>query len=176
MKIAKIARLLPEVIQRTRDESVLLNGLLGVMESLHEPSERVLENLDVFFDPYCCEERFVPLLASWFDFERFMTITASGQMSHNLVSDLGCLRELVAQGSRIAQWRGTARGLKQCLEIITGCSGFQIDEYPRDSEERLLPFHVVVNAPAVSKQFQSLIEQVIEQEKPIHLTHELDFE
>lgn len=162
MRRSEIERLLPGVFQRTLgDEGSPLPALLEAMSALHQPSERALEDLDVNFDPRRAPDRFVPLLARWMDLELA------------LPAGLGRVRELVAAAFELAQWRGTTRGLVRFLEIATGETGFQIEERVPDQEGRPRPFHVRIAIPASAAGRRSLLQQIIEREKPAYVTYEL---
>ena len=85
-------------------------------------------------------------------------------------TDTARLRELVAEASDLARWRGTTRGLVRFLEVATGLEGFGVDEAPMDEAGRLRPFHVVVHGPAQAVEMRPLIERIVESEKPAHVT------
>jgi phage tail-like protein len=156
MRSSEIQRLLPGVFQRTLGEGgTPLSAALEVMSALHAPSEAILQDLDAAFDPRRAPGRFVPLLARWMDLE-----VALG-------AEPGRLRELIAAAFDLAQWRGTAHGLVRFLEIATGVTGFQVDE-------RVRPFHVRVTVPAAAAGLRSLVEQIVEREKPASVTYELN--
>jgi len=177
MKQTEIARLLPEIFQRTLAPGNPLTALLAVMEGMQSPSEAVLENLDGYFDPYRAPERFVPFLASWLDLEPLL-ISTPNEMSHaNLVlpSGLGRLRELVGSAVSLAKLSGTAKGLTAFLETATGIHDFVIQDRVTKENGEPQPFHLRIYAPPEAREFQILIEQIIELEKPAYTTYELTF-
>lgn len=180
MRRAEIEQLLPGVFQRALTATPgggPLGGLLEVMESLHAPDEACLADLDCYFDPRRTPERFVPFLARWVDLERLFCDGGQPLPSHPLLtSHLGNLRELVAAAADLARWRGTARGLTTFLATATGLGGFAIDDQPLGADHRVVPFHLRVTAPAAGEPLRAMIEHIIAQEKPAHVTWELHFE
>jgi phage tail-like protein len=165
----RIAALLPYVIARTARKGSVLDGLLSAMEGLHEPSERVLADLDAYADPRRCPDRFVPMLARWVGLEGVLRPEGSGRAPVGLAGDSPNLRELVARRSGLSRLRGTARGLIEFLEIATGVRGFEIEE-GRDHEGRAREFHFTLRAPAGAGVQRRLIEHIVELEKPAHVT------
>src|SRR5687768_9867082 len=95
-----IAGMLPAAYQRALHPSGVLSALLGVMEVLHEASEHQLDHVEDLFHPYRCPERMVPFLARWVS-----------------VDHLGSRRDLVANGTALAQSRGTRPGLRDAISI-----------------------------------------------------------
>lgn len=177
MKQNEIARLLPEVFQRTHNPGSPLAALLAVMEALHAPSEEVLTHLDQYFDPYRAPDRFVPYLAQWVDLGPLLTDRSDPEVPllTRFPTGLGRLRELIAAAAFLSQWRGTARGLLAFLETALGAQGFAIDEAVTDDAGRAIPFHLRVRAPAETEAHRALIERIIEIEKPAYVTYELIF-
>jgi phage tail-like protein len=180
MKSDEIARLLPEVYQRTCDSGTPLYALLRVMESLHGPTEEILAHLEETFDPYRTPERFVPFLAHWVDLDRFFS------EAHGLTDDpeacpapissgTGRLRELIAAAVHLSQWRGTSRGLKRFLEAATGVQGFDLDEEVPGSDGLPRPYHLRVSVPRGAARHGGLIKRIVEQEKPAYVTFEIEF-
>jgi phage tail-like protein len=170
MKRGEIARLLPEVVQRTVRSGEPLAGLLEVMEGLHAPSEAALADFDAHLDPGRCPDAFVPLLARWLDLDRFL---GAGSDPDAFAVGTGRLRELVAAAPALSRSRGTERGLVAFLETATGLAPFGVDDRVLDPAGRPRPFHLRVSAPAAAQHLHELVVQVIESEKPLHLTYEV---
>lgn len=172
----EISRLLPLVFQRTNNPGSPLAALLAVMESLHAPSEQILQDIDSVFDPIRTRPEFVPLLARWVDlswtFDRHALDPVEQGEEGPLSTGLGRLRELVAAAPHLAQWRGTRHGLVRFLETATGITGFQIHDGPTGSEGA---FHLVVRAPDEAVRHRALVERIIEVEKPAYVTYDLQF-
>jgi len=176
MREAQIAELLPEVFQRTLHPDGPLAGYLAAMAALLSPAEKILDDLDFYFDPLRAEDRFVALLARWVDMDALLedreaVLGAGGErdtrekaVARRLSSGLGRLRELVAGAARLARMRGTTEGLRRFLEIATGCQGFSI------VEETERPFHIEIIAPAAAAAHHSLVERIIAREKPAYVT------
>ena len=184
MKRNEIEQLLPSILRYTAYPGSPLVALLDVMESLHAPSEEILDNLAAFLDPYQAPDHFVPYLARWVDLGRFLTeAPAFGRADSETLSEvstpfppgLGRLRDLISSAAQLWQWRGTRRGLLGLLETATGIKGFEIDE-PVSPAGPARPFHLLVCAPAQAELYQRLIEQILEMEKPAYVTYELRFD
>jgi len=178
MKRREIEDLIPWVLRRTLQTGSPLAALLAAMEGLHEPSERVLERLDVALDPRRAGDAFVPYLARWVDLERLLE-DETGRVEQvagrpPLATGLGYLRELVAAAAHLSQWRGTARGLLLFLETATGAKGFELDEQVPGPDGRVRPFHLCVRVPESAARYRSLIERIVQMEKPAYVTYELE--
>jgi phage tail-like protein len=177
MRRSELALLLPTVFQEALAEDHLLAGFLDAMEGLHAPSEAILGGLDAAFDPLRAPASFVPFLARWVDLERLFTDGGQPLPSHPLLtSHLGRLRELVASAADLAGRRGTAAGLIDFLRTATGLDDFSIIENPPGTDGAPIPFHIRVAAPAAAESLRPVIERIVEQEKPAHVTWELAIE
>jgi phage tail-like protein len=184
MRRADIERLLPGVFQAALHPTsglgqpdVLLGACLEVMEALQEPSEEVLRELPRFFDPRRAPSRFIPYLAAWVDLDWLITPRneepPAGQFL--LTDGIGQLRELVAEATTLARWRGTHRGLRHFLQAATGSADFTIEENPADPDGEPTSFHLAIRAPAALRGQLPLIERIIAAQKPAHATYELAF-
>ena len=178
MKEGQIRRLLPSVFQRTLRPGNPLSAILNVMEGMQAPSEDALEHLDRFFDPYRTPDDFVPYLASWVDLTILLDGVRPGSpaAAASLSTGLGRLRELTAAAVTLSRWRGTRKGLILFLETATGTSGFEVEEHVADAGGKTIPFHIRITAPAEVSKYQTLIERIIELEKPAYVTYELRFQ
>ncbi len=180
MRRTEIERLLPVIFQRTIRQGNPLFALLEVMEALHEPSEKMLEQLDSVFDPRRTEDEFVPFLARWVDLDWLFQKDSNESMplsqpSNTIPSGLGRLRELIAIAVNLSQWRGTAKGLRRFLEVATGITGYEIKENIEDENGLPRRFHILISAPASASVYKNLIERIIEREKPAYVTYDLEF-
>jgi phage tail-like protein len=180
MKRSEIERLLPVVFQRTVRPGNPLWALLDLMEALHQPFERAIENIDTVFNPYTAPDRFVRFLADWVDLGRYLTATTAGFLdrggsSRPISIDLGRLRELIAGAVRLSQWRGTAKGLRLFLETATGIGGFELEEKLAGPDGSSQVFHFRVRAPKAAAPYRELIHGIINGEKPAYVTYELEF-
>ena len=176
MKRAEIDQLLPGIFQRTAKPESPLSAILDLIETLHEPSEYVLNRLDEFFNPRRALDKFVPLLARWLDLGFLLEAPAGDKLrvrsKETISTGLGRLRELVASAAVLSKRTGTAVGLRLFLHVATGEDGFEIRENV-DSSGRPRPFHLTVVAPASLKSQRDLIERIIASEKPAYVTSEL---
>lgn len=164
-------------MQRTVRQGNLMDALLQVMEDLHSPTDNILEKIDAVFDPYRTGDRFVPFLASWVDFDYVLGGLSDEEVlsSPNYASRMACLRDLIANASFLSQWRGTNKGLLAFLELATGVSGFKIEETVIDDKSQTIkPFHLKILTPAKAGEFTDLIRRIVDTEKPIYVTYELE--
>jgi phage tail-like protein len=197
MKQEEIKKFLPAVFQRPIDAgNPLLTALLDVMENLHEPAEKILENVEHFFDARRAPDEFVPFLAHWVNLDRILPASEAIDLDSPQMPKIGHLRELVANATYLSQWRGTKKGLLLFLQTATGEKNFEIDERVKDDGEqsrplhmrileiderakdsggKIRPFHLKIRAPEAIRNQEDLIRRIIESEKPVHLTYELDF-
>lgn len=185
MDSAAIATLLPGIFQSALHpvaEGVVepdrrLAAVLGVMETLQEPVEEVLDGLHHHLDPRQAPPRFVPYLAGWVDLDWLLVATPdqAAATATPLASGMGNLRELGAAAVEIARWRGTARGLLRFLDTATGIPGFDVRENVTGDPPTPRAFHLRILAPKAAEPYQPLIERVIVAEKPAYATYELVF-
>ncbi len=176
MQQTEIAQLLPEVFRRTVANEGPLRHLLGVMESLHEPSEDVLRHVDEFFDPLRARDDFIPLLARWMDLDWLMVENPDDPFPEDfapLASGTGRLRELVFEAVSLSKMRGTVQGLVHFMETATGVRGFVIDEnVALDGSARA--FHLVIKVPAEARRYEAIIHRIAQAQKPAYVTYELN--
>jgi phage tail-like protein len=161
MRRTAIERMLPAAFQRGAGPGTVLGALLDVMEAMHAPDEDRLDRLDDLFAPYRTPDDLVPFLARWVALDGL--VTRSGGVP------VGRLRDLVASGAALAQWRGTAEGLVAMLSMALGATGITIEE-PADR-----PFHFVVRAPVDLADRTSLIRHIVDTQKPAATTYEVVF-
>lgn len=178
MRKEEIAVLLPEAFRDAVRERSPLDAILGAMEALHAPSERILDNLDSHIDPRRATDDFLPYLSSWVDLDRYLDWSgAPGVSEPHYAAGLIRLRELIAAAADLGKWRGTMRGLTSFLEVATGLSGFRIEENPPGAlGGPPREFHIRVHAPAVAKPLAALVQRIVEGEKPAYLTFSLEFD
>jgi phage tail-like protein len=155
MRRESIERLLPPAYQRAATPASPLTALLDVMEALHAPSEERLATTADLFAPYRTPDMFVAFLARW---------VALGDHLIDPAVPVGRLRDLVARAAELAQWRGTATGLRTVIELATGLSGVDV------SEPEARPFHVLVRLPANGAAHLELVRRVVSAEKPAATT------
>jgi hypothetical protein len=181
MKRQGIERLIPEIFRRTLRPETPLSAILDVMEALQEPSEKAVASLGTILDPRLSKDHFVPYLACWLDLDRLYDPpplegeTASARR-HSISSGLGRLRELIAEAPYLSHWRGTARGLLRFLVVAIGESGFAIDEAVPGPDGIPQPFHIRVRVPRGAAPHRSLVERIVQLEKPAYVTYEIVLE
>jgi phage tail-like protein len=177
MKTAQIKGLLPAVFQGAAEGGTPLNAILDVMETMHAPTEALLDHIEIFFDPYRAPDVFVPYLASWVDLTGILDPPRARDTSgiYSLSTGIGRLREVTAAAITLSKWRGTRKGLLLYLETATGLNGFTIDEAAVGSDGKVIPFHLRITAPAGGVEHRTLIKRIIDMEKPAYVTYYLDF-
>ncbi len=180
MRGDEIARLLPEVFQRTCVPGSPMAGLLDAMAALIDPIEKKLDELDTTFNPHRAPDRFVAVLARWVDMDHIGEGIAGNDLAGasgppSFPSGLGRLRELCASAAVLARTRGTPGGFIRYLETATGCRGFVLEEGVTGPERSPRPFHFRLLAPASARAHRRLLQKLIQLEKPAHATYELEF-
>lgn len=174
MRREEIERLLPTMYQLSALPDSPLSALIGVMDDLHRPVEETLDELDAVFDPYRSDGAFVPWLCRWLGLDWLVETEGSPGSQHSRPAaaslEAGRLRDVLAIGHVLAQWRGTEAALVLLLATATGLDGFSVEE-PADA-----PFHLVVTAPADARRHEPAIRRSIEVMKPAAATATLVFE
>lgn len=174
MQRGAIERLLPTMFQLAARPASPLDAALHVMADLHEPDEALLASIESPFDPYRCPDAFVPWLTRWVGLDWLVVDDDDDGPGWSEPADafppgLGRLRDIVAIGGALAQWRGTEVGLRLFLTAATGLEGFVVTE-PADR-----PFHLVVAAPAEAEPHAAVLRRIIDATKPACTTAELTF-
>jgi len=178
MRRPEIEVLLPGVFQRTVGDGTPLVSVLDAMEGLHAPSEDVLQQLEIYFDPRRTPDAFVPLLARWVDLDWLMVEHPEDPFPGDftpLVTGTGRLRELIATVVQLSAWRGTNPGLARFLFTATGIDGFEIEESPAGPDGAPIPFHIRVHAPAAAEPYAPLIHRIVETQRPAYVTFDIHF-
>ena len=168
MQRPQIDRLLPGMFQRAAEPGTMVAAVLDVMAELHEPDEVILAGVDEYFDPYRAPDRFLPFLARWVDLDRLLPPSTATDGPVPFPSGYGCLRNLIAAGADLAQWRGTSAGLHWFLQLATGVSGFVVDEAVPGRA-----FHLRVHVPPGAAAYLALVERIVAMEKPAFVTAEI---
>jgi phage tail-like protein len=180
-----IVNYLPQIYQRTDlTGRNFVRDFLWVVQHLQFETDEKLENLEQYFDPHECPERFLPYLASW------VALTLEAGWSETKK------RSLIKKAVELYHLRGTPRGLKVYLRIFTGVEPTIIENaWPFDGlvvgmsstvgVDTVLTHHVnkahsfIVHIPLpfgdVDVDTLRRIHRIIEQEKPIHTDYYLTF-
>lgn len=161
--------------------------LLKIFEECLEPDVQILDALWAYLDPMLAPETMLPFLAHWVGWED--------------TSSLGIERQrfLIKKAIQIYRWRGTRRGLRFYIHLFTG---IPLDDHLPEAEKHISifeisgrgfvlgeaiigqnastgggrPFHFVVR---IRNDLQNrldlpLIHRIIEREKPVVCTYELE--
>jgi phage tail-like protein len=136
---------------------------LLIFESILDPIERTVDNINLMFDPQVAPEAMLPWLATWVD----LVLNENWPLARR--------RALVGAAAELYRWRGTRRGLSDYIRIYTGVEPEIIE--PGQPQGRSLPanvFRVIIRAPDPSQIDRALVEAIIEAEKPAHTGYLLD--
>jgi phage tail-like protein len=161
--------------------------MLKIFEECLEPDVNILNSLWAYLDPLLAPAEMLPFLAHWVGWEIEPILGLERQ------------RYLIKQAMQIYRWRGTRRGLRFYIHLFTG---LPIDEHLPEAEKHISfyevqgrgfvlgeaslglnastgggrPFHFVVR---IRNDLQNslditLIHRIIEREKPVFCTYDLE--
>ncbi len=137
----------------------LMSRFLALFESILIPIEWNIDNFDLYLDPQTSPVGFLPWLCNWFDVVFDDTWNERQR------------RLFLGEAAALYGRRGTRWAMTRLLEIYTGHAP-QID----DKAEKLDPFTFIVNIPIREKELnRTLIEHIIDNNKPAHTTYKLRF-
>ena len=171
----------------TYREVDFVGRLLKIFEECLEPDVQILDSLWAYLDPMLAPETMLPFLSHWVGWEIAPTLSIERQ------------RYLIKQALQIYRWRGTRRGMRFYIHLFTG---LPLDEHLPEGEKHISifeitgrgfvlseailgqnastgggrPFHFVVR---IRNDLQNsldlpLIHRIIEREKPVFCTYELE--
>ncbi len=180
MTQAHIERLLPDVFQRANAPGSPLAAIIDAMDAMLSPAEEAIASLPDNLNTDRASDPFVILLAYFMDLDRYLPQETyfdydPAEALPPIASGMGRLRELIRAVPELSRWRGTGHGLCLFLETATGIPGFEVLENGADEHGRPRSFHVKVIAPANAVSYRDLVGQIVEQEKPAFVTHEIVF-
>ena len=155
MKPDEILDLLPWVMQQAVGQHEAYAALVDVMAELQAPAEETLDQIHEYFDPGRTPRPFLPYLASWLDYDWVPDESARAEACRT--------RRLMEAFLPLTRSRGSVRGLVKFLELATGTAGVRIDE---DAAQH----HFTIYVPSAGGALKAAIQQIIEREKPAHLT------
>jgi hypothetical protein len=169
-----IERLLPTIYQLATRPGSPLDAALQVMSDLHAPDEVLLASIEQVFDPYRAPAPFVFWLTKWLGIE-WLVADAPDEvdgpdpdgLTPGFSPGIGRLRDVLAAGHALAQWRGTEIGMRLFLTAATGELGFTVTQ-PEDR-----PFHLVVHVPARAVEHIAVVRRIVEHWKPAATTAEV---
>lgn len=170
MKLDEIMDLLPEIFKRSISRNSPVDALIKLMHTLHLPTEEILNSLDAFTDPRRTRPELIPFLAYWMNLNWLLNeelLRSKG---------VGFMRELMANGAFLSQWRGTAPGLRMLISIILGSDEIQIEKPVSNGYENQLPFHFHIRISKNAMHYDSVIRKIIQKEKPAYVTYDLFYE
>lgn len=178
--------LYPRFLPAIYSEVDFVGRFLKIFEQGFEPAVQTLDSLWAHLDPLTSPGAFLPFLAHWVGWSLLPQVSLDRQ------------RHLIRSAIAIYRWRGTRRGLRFYLHLVTG---LPLDEHLPESEKHIgivesfsqgcvfgvanvgedailgggRPFHFKVHLrPDYRNQIdESLIRSVIEQEKPAFCTYDL---
>jgi phage tail-like protein len=161
--------------------------MLKIFEETLEPDVQILNTLWAYLDPMLAPENMLPFLAHWVGWETEFSLDVERQ------------RYLIKQAMQIYRWRGTRKGLRFYIHLFTG---LPLDEHLPEAEKHInifeitgrgfvigeavlgdnastgggRPFHFVVR---IRNDLQNsldlpLIHRIIEREKPVFCTYDLE--
>jgi phage tail-like protein len=137
----------------------LMSRFLALFESILIPIEWNIDNFDLYLDPQTSPVGFLPWLCNWFEMVFDDTWNERQQ------------RQFLGEAAELYGRRGTQWAMSRLLEIYTGHAP-QID----DKAANLDPFTFIVNIPVREKELnRTLIEHIIDGNKPAHTTYKLRF-
>jgi phage tail-like protein len=166
-----ISRPIIEMLPGVYQEDEFTRRLTAGLDEVVAPAFRVLDSLDAYVDPLLCPEDFLPWLASWVG----ISIDENWPLDKQ--------REFISAAVSLFHWRGTARGLRQEVELLTGghveiaetgavtasitpTGAIPGEDYPRCTIRVTLPPHSPIS--------DTSINLVIEAAKPAHVVHKIE--
>jgi phage tail-like protein len=166
-----------------------VSRILSIFERAFEPSVQMIELLWAYLDPLTAPNSLLPFLANW--------VAWPIDARWNELQQ----RKLIRKAVEIYRWRGTRRGLRLFLHLYTG---LPLDENLPESEKhisieevftqgfvlnastiaqdtilgggKLFHFIVRLRSPQPDQIDKSIIQQLLEREKPAFCTYELYLE
>jgi len=137
----------------------LMSRFLALFESILIPIEWNIDNFDLYLDPQTSPVGFLPWLCHWFEVVFDDTWTERQR------------RQFLSEAAELYGRRGTQWAMQRLLEIYTGYM-----PHVDDKAEKLDPFTFIVNIPVREKELnRTLIEHIIDSNKPAHTTYKLRF-
>lgn len=148
-------------------EDDFLGRFLLIFESILEPLDRCIDQLNLYFDPRVTPEAMLPWLASWVD----LVLNEKWTVEQR--------RTLIRAAPTLYLWRGTRRGLTEYLHIYTGVIPTIIEPHQLSEEGQTTDvppgvFYVILEVPDPARIDREIVEAIIEAEKPAHTAYMLD--
>lgn len=145
-------------------EAEFIGRFLMIFESILGPIEGTIDQIAHYFDPRLAPEPLLRWLASW------LGVALDEHLS------LRQQRELVKSAALLYRWRGTRRGLSEYLRICTGAEPLIVEPGDRIAGAELPPFvfAVILDVPDPDQVDRTLIERIIDAQKPAHTSYVLE--
>src|SRR5271157_2759042 len=148
----------------SKDE--FIGRFLLIFESILSPLEGMIGNLDHYFDPDITPEECLPWLASWFG------LTLDERWPENK------RRDLIRSAVNLYQWRGTKRGLAEFIRLYTGISPEILEPGigGKEAKKDMASFFIVrINKDDSGGTDPTVLNSIIEMEKPAHASYRIEF-
>ena len=102
---SRLIEYLPAVF---RDHDPFMARFLLIFQSVLDPIEHMINTTDLYLDPEFAPPRFLPWLSRWVG------------VAHDPDSEERQQRDAIRQAAELSSWKGTRRGLREALEMVTG--------------------------------------------------------
>jgi phage tail-like protein len=138
-------------------DNEFLARFLLIFEHILGPIDRTVANLHHYFSPDTVPSEAVNWLASWLGLV----------MDERMPED--SRREIIRSAAELYRWRGTRRGLARYLTLYTGIEPEIVEPTLSEvaaSRNRGFRFTVRMSIPADSPVTRSMLEAIVESEKP----------
>jgi len=143
-------------------EMAFMGRFLLIFESILGPLERMIDDLDLYFDPLVAPEAMLPWLATW------LGLTLDGHLT------VAQQRALLRAAAQLYKLRGTLSGMSEVVQLCTGVVPEIIE--PGSPQSTLPPhvFKVIVRVAEPDKLDRPLLERMIALQKPAHTSYILE--
>ncbi len=154
-----------EYLPALYSQDAFMGRFLMVFEDVLTPIERTIDNLAGYLDPQLAPADFLPWLASWIG----LVLDEHWPEAQR--------RELIRSAVSLFEWRGTKRGLSEFIRLYTGFTPEIIE--PGVGQKTIDPkqahhFIVCITAAEADKVDRSVLETIIEAEKPAHAAYRIE--
>ena len=142
-----------------------LGRFLLIFETILSPLDRTIDNLHYYFDAGVAPAEVLPWLASWLGLvldERWPEAQR---------------RALIRAAVELYKWRGTRRGLADFIQLYTGHTPEIVElgvGKSRISEDEAFRFIVRLRVPDPAAIDRTVIEAIVDAEKPAHAGYALE--
>jgi len=164
-RLSRYMEFLPGCYQA--DSINFLNRFLLIFESVLGPLERTIGQLDYYYKPQVTPYELMPWLATWVG----LVLNENWSIIDR--------RKLISRAAELYRLRGTRRGLSEYLKIYTGVTPRIIESWQQIPipQYASLPDHVflvILDVADVAAIDRSLVQEIIDSEKPAHTSYFLE--